>query len=261
MVAYRDGSGGLSSDGDLGRIATEGGDVVAHPSQSGLLVGESVVAAVSVSGLECGVSEETQGSQPVIDGDDDDIAAAGQPGGLVDVGTAVEKAAAVDPHHDRPGRVRGGPVRRPHRQIQAVLAGLPAVVGVHPGVLNAARSGFGGVAHRGPRHRRDRRLPAQWTDRGRRIGDALKDPHTGAGAAAHRSGFGGDHRWVGDRGGPATAAREENYHQQCRRVPDCGANGTGWHVGKPYAARRGPAQGRNWPLTLAPRGISTTLET
>ena len=189
VVADRDGTGRFSGDGDLRRVATEADDVVANPPQCRLLVGQAVVALVAI-GAQRRVCQKAQRPESVIDGDDDDISAGGQPPCVVDVGTAVEESAAVEPHHHRPRRVRRCAPGCPDRQVQAVLTGRESVVRIDASVLNAAQTWFGGIPHRVPRHWRHRRLPAQCALRRGRVRDALEDPQPGFDDAAHRPGGG-----------------------------------------------------------------------
>ena len=78
------------------------------------------------------VSEEAKRAQPVVDGDDDDVAAGRQPARVVDAAAAVDERAAVDPHHHRPLRSsRGGGVHTlSDRQSSAVC--LPSSRSVRP---------------------------------------------------------------------------------------------------------------------------------
>ena len=129
MVAHRHRAGRLPSDRDFRWVAAEFGDIVADPPQCGLLVGQSVVADVAVR-AQRRMGQEPQGAQPVVDGDDDDVALGRHPTGVVDVGAAVEEAAAVNPHHHRLLARPAGAVRGPDVEVQAVLTGGPAVVGI-----------------------------------------------------------------------------------------------------------------------------------
>ena len=157
VVAHRHTACRLPRDRDLVRIASEAGDVVVHPSQRGLLVGQAVIADVARR-AERRMREETQRTQPVVDRHDDDVAAARQPARVVDVTAAVDEPAAVDPHHHRPRFARRR--WRPHIERQAVLAGF-AFVDVVVDVLDASWAGTGGIAKPGPAGHRSRRLPAQ----------------------------------------------------------------------------------------------------
>ena len=77
MVADRHGPRRLTRDGHLARIAPEPGDVVVHPTQRRLLVCQAVVADVA-GRAQSRVRQEAQRAQPIVDGDDDDVAAARQ---------------------------------------------------------------------------------------------------------------------------------------------------------------------------------------
>jgi hypothetical protein len=81
-------------------------------------------------------------------------------------------APAVDPDHDGGAR-RGGPLRRPHVQLQAVFAvGQLLVV-----VLIAHRPKSGGIADPSPGFRRERLTPAQRADGRLCKRDVLENRH------------------------------------------------------------------------------------
>ena len=61
------------ADRDLAGIAAEVGDVVTHPAQRGLLVGQPVVADRAWR-AERGMSKEPERAEPIVDRDDDDVA-------------------------------------------------------------------------------------------------------------------------------------------------------------------------------------------
>ena len=60
------------------------------------------VAGVFKAGCEVGEVEVAEGVEAVVDGDDDDVAAAGEAGSVVELGVdgAVGVRAAVDVDHD-----------------------------------------------------------------------------------------------------------------------------------------------------------------
>ena len=55
----------------FGRIAAESGDVLAHPAQCGLLIGQAVVRLGAVG--QRGMGQEAQRAEPVVDRDDDEV--------------------------------------------------------------------------------------------------------------------------------------------------------------------------------------------
>ena len=112
-----------TGDGHLVRVAAEVGDVVPDPAQRRLLVLQSVVADVA-GRPERRMGQEPQRAEPIVDGDDDDVAPRDQPPAVVGLAAAAHERAAVDPHHHRPRRSRRR--RRPHVEGQAVLVALPA---------------------------------------------------------------------------------------------------------------------------------------
>ena len=66
VVAHRHAARGLARDGDLAGIAAEVGDVVAHPAQRRLLIGEAVVADVARR-AERRMRQEAQRAEPVVE--------------------------------------------------------------------------------------------------------------------------------------------------------------------------------------------------
>ena len=132
-----------------------------HPSQRGLLIGQAVIADIARR-AERRMREEAQRTQPVVDRHDDDVAAARQPAGVVDVAAAVDEPAAVNPHQNRSRLARRR--WRPHIERQAVLAGL-AFVDVAVDVLDASWAGTGGITKPAPTGHRVRRLKAQRSHR------------------------------------------------------------------------------------------------
>ena len=91
MIAHRHPARRLPCNRHLVRIAAECGDVVVHPAQCGLLVGQPVVADIARR-AERRVREKSERAEPVVDRDDDDVAAARQPARVVDVAAAVDEA-------------------------------------------------------------------------------------------------------------------------------------------------------------------------
>ena len=110
----------LAEQGHLAGIAAKGADVALHPAQRGLLVHQAVVSgrAARAAGQRR-VGQETEGAEPVIDGDHHD-AVPDQAGRVVVVALAGAQRAAVHPdHHGQALCLVFG--RAEHVQVQAVL--------------------------------------------------------------------------------------------------------------------------------------------
>jgi hypothetical protein len=167
---------GFAHDRDTRRVAAEGPDIVFHPAQRRDLVFHALVARRFIRRLrrQLGMGEETEDTEAVIDGDDDDTAPGQVAAVIAGLGArAAEVAAAVDPDDDGEVlRLRG----RPHVQVQAVFAFRIR----HPlrGLGAGGRIGMRGL-HALPRHDRLRRAPAQLADRRRREGHAEERVHPG----------------------------------------------------------------------------------
>ena len=155
VIAHRHAARGFAGDGHLPRIAAERGDVVADPSQRGLLVGQPVVAH-RAGRTERRVGQETERTQPVVDRDDNDVAPGGQPARVINVAAAVDEASPVNPHHHRALLVVLSAGRSPDIERQAVFAGRLPDPRIGSGVLHALRPGLGGVQHPRPSRRRPR---------------------------------------------------------------------------------------------------------
>ena len=117
------GSRGLAEHGDLLGVAAERPDVRADPLDACLDVHEAEVGGRDAVGAVVAAAEESVRAQSEIDRRDDDVVLrhhlrrleSGQVTAAGDVG------AAVDPHHDRQLRVRGGAVGDGDGQVLAVL--------------------------------------------------------------------------------------------------------------------------------------------
>ena len=100
----------LAEDGHVTRIAAEARDVVAHPAQREDQVQHPDVAGVGelrpAKRREVQITERVQ---PVIDGDDHHVAAAGEPRavGLDAVAGVARERAGVEPDQHRPPRAVG----------------------------------------------------------------------------------------------------------------------------------------------------------
>ena len=150
---------------------------------------------------ELGEMQVAEGPQPVVDGDDDHVAAPGEGGAVVHrprPRTGGE-GAAVNPEHDRAQRL-WFQAAGPHVEHQAVLAhrrfvagesvyeahergARAGVAGLRPGLGRHGHLGRGwavggGVTDTGPRNRRGRRLESVAPTRVGAIGDApeVEDP-------------------------------------------------------------------------------------
>ena len=124
--------------------------------------------------------QEAEQAKPIVDGDQHH-AGAGQGFAVVQrhAASALDEAAAVNPHHHRHFGVACAS-RRPDVQIQAVFALRDRPLGVEAlrrGRLHAGLGKRRGVAFPLPRRGGRGRLPAQLADRRRREGDALERHH------------------------------------------------------------------------------------
>jgi hypothetical protein len=142
LCARGEAAGGLAPERHVARVAAEGADVVAHPAQGGLLVGEPEVADCRV--VEAGVGEESQCSQSVVDGDRDDLSLARDALRVVEPALA-RRPAAVEEQHHREGSSRAA--WAVDVQVEAVLGALDhrAAVGSRPPRLGARVRGSGAV--------------------------------------------------------------------------------------------------------------------
>ena len=100
---HAESAGGLAEDGDAAGIAAEGRDVVPHPPQRGDLVLQAPVPDQPVRVGQVPVTEESQGAEPVVDGDDHGVAVAHQVPAPVeeDRSAARGESTPVDEDHDR----------------------------------------------------------------------------------------------------------------------------------------------------------------
>ena len=114
-----------AADGHAVGIAAEPRDVVANPSQRGLLVEQTVVARRRVRGIlggEAAVRKEAERPDPVVRRDHDDAALLGESPavGAGEVGRRVGEPAGVEPDQDR-RRLVGRQVSCPDVHEQAVF--------------------------------------------------------------------------------------------------------------------------------------------
>ncbi len=118
-------TGGLTRDRHPVRVAAEGRDVLTDPPQSGDLVEHAVVARGAGRRLlgQCGVRQETEYPEPVVDRDGDRLASGGQRLAVVQrkgAGAGGEPSAGyVDDHGEFR---RGGLPAAPDVEVEAVLA-------------------------------------------------------------------------------------------------------------------------------------------
>ncbi len=206
-VEHRLTAGGLAEDRDATGVATESGDVVAHPFERGDLVEQAVVPRDPVGRFhrEVGVGEEAHEAEPIVERDEH-AAALGQDGRVVRRHRAVTVGVvtAVDPHHHRQRCSTDG---RVHVDREAVLALLRAhhlhrqSERLRPGTaksdagddaveelahalpaLEPTRAVRGALLRPPPRLDGRRCLPTTATDRRRGVGDAavMGQPSLGA---------------------------------------------------------------------------------
>jgi hypothetical protein len=172
----------LAEHRDVGGIAAEGSDVIAHPGQGRDLV-EQADVRVFVAGIQ-----EAVGANAVIDRHADDPisceSAAVVPGrcpGAVE----LEHAARNPDHHRLSGR---GHARRPDIQRETVLTVRQLLENSDAGWVRRLRLGPEGerISHAAPGNRL-RRTKTIGADRRRRIGDSFEDLNALVGPAAHFS--------------------------------------------------------------------------
>ena len=180
----------LAEDRDVAGIATEDGDVVAHPGQRGQLVVDAPIADKAVRAGQVAVTEKTQCAEPVIDGHHHGVAVAHEVAAPVeeDRPAARGEASPVDEHHHGPAAA--GLVCRRHRKLRGPDVQREAILAVwfrRLGVGGARDAGHGGRLWRdGSEGRRVPDLvprlgclrwsPPQLADGGLRIGDARERP-------------------------------------------------------------------------------------
>jgi hypothetical protein len=139
---------GLAEDRHPARVAAEGADVVLHPAQGGLRVGQGQGprAGRALLGAEGGVGDEAERTQPVVDGDHDDVAEQRELACVVGAARAEDERPAVDPDHDGQAAAPGeGVVTLRERQSSP-----PTGAGAAPR-LSWVQTGPGRVASRTPR--------------------------------------------------------------------------------------------------------------
>ena len=114
-------SGGLTEQRDVAGVAAEGGNVRLDPLQSGYLVQEAVIAFRTLRlGAERGVSEEAESSQSIIQTDEYDALASELRAVVFGRrSSAIDEAAAVDPHHH--GEFCRAEQGSPHIQHQTIF--------------------------------------------------------------------------------------------------------------------------------------------
>ena len=152
--------GRLAEDGHVARVSSELRDVGLHPLQREPLVPEPLVAHPRSLGGEPRVREEPEDAEPVVQRDDH-CAVPRERCAAVEVAAVRERdrigrrstdvAASVEPHHD--GELRGGGVRRPDVEVQAVLVRARRGLKRRIRHLRAAFSERGGVEDAGPLRR------------------------------------------------------------------------------------------------------------
>ena len=146
--------GGLAEDGHVARVASERRDVIVDPSQRGDLVEQRHVARTVEPRVDVVEVAEAECAEPVVHGDDDDVAAQRELGGVEEASRADRERSTVDPHHHRPRRAR--PRARPGRedvQVEAVLVDGDVDDPTEPARferLRRARRPRGRVAHARP---------------------------------------------------------------------------------------------------------------
>ena len=220
-------AGGFAEYGHLGRVAAEGADVAPDPLQGGDLIHESKIGERFVrpgGRRQGGMGEESQGTQAIVDADQDHavanecLALIGAEGPGADL-----VATAVKPHHHgRVAPMADAAARSPDIEKQAIFAGCPeraTLIGDTVGI-DLLRTDWA-VLQRRPIAIPDpgglRGGPAQWANRRGDIGYALESGHRAlrvpdqapaVDARPDRFGMGRErHRAQGGADHPASTAR------------------------------------------------------
>ena len=187
---------GLPEDRDVAGVATERGDVVAHEFQCRDDIEHANVGGGRPLAAVLGQVQEAEQVQAVVDRDRHHVVLPREFPALVDPVAArtAAKAAAVQPHHDRPAS--RGRIRRPDVHDQAVFAKRLARVGrQHLRRLTAKdlRRAFAPpcrLAHTGPRLALLRREESTGAGGRGRVRHSLEDVYAVVDVAAQRPGRG-----------------------------------------------------------------------
>src|SRR4029453_4638736 len=177
QVPHRKGTGRLSENGDLIRIAAKRRDVPTDPLQRRDLIEKTVVPRRVMLGFpgQLRMGQKSQRADPIVQADDDDAFRC-ELRAVVDShrARAFVEAAAIDPEHDRQPGARI-PRRRPYIEEETVFADRPLRHELFgPGqprarlVLHTAGAERGRLAHALPPGRGLRRTPADSATRRRR---------------------------------------------------------------------------------------------
>ena len=199
-------AGGLACQGDLVRVASEGGNVLPHPLQGEDLVQDAVVAGhtLGVFPFQIRVGEEAEHVHPVVDGHQHHaFFGAAFPVELLLRAAAVHERPAVDPEQHRQLGAGFSVCRGPDVQVQAVL--VPRrnhhvvkffPVKLHGGKLRLGAPGgeSGAVQRGGPGGVLLGTAEPQFPHRGLGVGHALEHNRVPVRAQAAPDGslFGGD---------------------------------------------------------------------
>ena len=172
-------------------ISAERGDVVAHPAQCRQHVSQPEIGVEPATrGVEFGQVEESERAEPIVHGDDDRFAAAGQHSTVVQrlARRAEDVGAAVHPHHHRLAVTGRGIRRRPDIEGETVLALRCAQVDRNPGVdgLRADVAEACRIGDVGPAFGRFGCPPPQVADRRRGVPHAFPCRHVPVVVAADR---------------------------------------------------------------------------
>src|ERR1700739_3515161 len=179
-------TGGFTKDGHVIGITAKCGDVLLDPLECGDLIEEAVVAGGVVTRLfgEIRMRKKSENTEAVIHANDQhtffgEVAAVLTRFG----GRACSETTTVDPDHHGQLGLRGFR-GHPEIEIEAVFTGAGVVENhvIVDTTLHTAWAVVDGFANPRPGCRRLRRLPAQWTDGRRGVGDALEGSHFAVGA-------------------------------------------------------------------------------
>ena len=230
MGAYRPAASQFSADRDIVGVAAEGGYVALDPAERRLLVLKTEIAAAG----ERRKGEKAQGAQPVIDRHADYRVRANDPVLAVLDAAAGHIAAAVDIDIDRQLGVGAGSDRALDVHVQTILIDHE-MSGIERLQLGTIAAVFLGRPHVAPVRGRLGRAPAQFTDRGRGVGnvekvlDAERDLARDRSALRlHHQGGGGGRR--GEESGADRRERAGGSETRCKRKFQRASHGSSFPV-------------------------------
>ena len=192
--AHLSATAALTKDGHIGRVTAKVGDILLDPFQGLDNIQHTHITGVGVLGAVAAQIQETQGIEPVVEGNHHHAVVTGQVGAVVAgllLRGALAEAAAVQPHHHGKlaARLDAG---SPYIHAEAVLAGI-AVVPMHgEGLVVVSPAGAVGMGtHRAVRTAGPHLFPRFRVCRGHKaLGLAVRDTFINVHAIVHITGHG-----------------------------------------------------------------------